>query len=328
VDGRRSQRLDVFPRFYLPFNLKPFFTIEPSVGLRGTLWYLDKKEFGPEGDQKFYSRGLYDTRLDLFTELFKVFRPESKTIEAIKHTVRPRIIHTFIPDVDQDDLPNFDAIDRINNQNRLTYSLTNTLTSKTRKAGSFEITRRIDADRATVVDSATDLNYNDFLRFELEQSYDFKEAVENNPDKPFSPLAARLDLFPGKYIALDSTALWSVYDHKFLSYNVGTNIWDNRGDKLSVEYRFTTDSDETVLNEAHSILADLRVKVTDRLRVSTLYEYNFLDNTRIQLGFGFNYKADCWAFDGRVLDKTNVDNTSNLSYEIKIQLFGLGEFGI
>ncbi|MBT8364534.1 MAG: hypothetical protein KJP23_07485, partial [Deltaproteobacteria bacterium] len=94
------------------------------------------------------------------------------------------------------------------------------------------------------------------------------------------------------------------------------------------EYRFTTDSDEIGLNEAHSIFADLRVKVTDRLRVSTLYEYNFLDNTRIQLGFGFNYKADCWAFDGRVLDKTNVDNTSNLSYEIKIQLFGLGEFGI
>ena len=328
VDGRRSQRLDVFPRFYWPFNLKPFFTIEPSVGLRGTLWYLDKKEFGPEGNQKFYSRGLYDTRLDFFTELFKVFRAESNTIEAIKHTVRPRIIHTFIPDVDQDDLPNFDAIDRINNQNRLTYSLTNTLTSKTRKAGSFEISRRIDKDDATVIDSATDFSYNDFLRFELEQSYDFKEAVENNPEKPFSPLAARLDLFPGKYIALDATALWSVYDHKFLSHNVGTNIWDERGDKLSLEYRYTTLSDEIIANEAHSIFADLRVKVTDRLRVSTLYEYNFLDNTRIQLGFGFNYKADCWAFDGRVLDKTNVDNTSNLSYEFKIQLFGLGEFGI
>jgi LPS-assembly protein len=328
VDGRRTQRLDAFPRFYLPFQLKPFFTIEPSVGLRGTLWYLDKKKFGPEDDQKFYSRGLFDTRLDIFSEIFKVFRVEGKTIEAVKHTIRPRIIHTFIPDVDQDDLPNFDAIDRIDNQNRLTYSLTNTLTSKTRKAGSFEITRRIDADRATVVDSPYDYNYNDFLRFELEQSYDFTEAVENNPDKPFSPLAARLDLFPGKYIALDSTALWSVYDHKFLSYNVGTNIWDNRGDKLSVEYRFTRNSDEINLNETHSILLDLSLKVTDRIGIRTDYEYNFRDNTRVQTGFAISYKADCWSFDGRVIDKVNVDDTRDLNYEIKINLFGLGEFGI
>ena len=73
---------------------------------------------------------------------------------------------------------------------------------------------------------------------------------------------------------------------------------------------------------------DLQLKVTDRLRISPLYEYNFLDNTRVQLGMGLNYKADCWAFTGRILDKTNVDNTSNLSYEFQIQLFGLGAFGI
>ena len=43
--------------------------------------------------------------------------------------------------------------------------LTNTLTSKTRKEGSFEITRISDKDKATVIDSATDYSYNDFLRF-------------------------------------------------------------------------------------------------------------------------------------------------------------------
>jgi LPS-assembly protein len=328
VDGRRTQRLDAFPRFYLPFQLKPFFTIEPSVGLRGTLWYLDKKEFGPEDDKKFYSRGLYDTRLDFFTEVFNVFRTEGETIEAIKHAIRPRIIHTYIPDVDQDDLPNFDSIDRIDNQNLLTYSLTNTLTSKTRKKGSFEITRRIDKNRATVIDSATEYNYTDFLRFELEQSYDIKEAKQKDSEKPFSPLAARLDLFPGKFIALDADALWSVYDYKFLSNNVGANIWDNRGDQLSVEYRYTRDSDEIDLNEAHSLLLDLRLKVTNRLGIRADYEHNFLDSTRVQTGFGISYKADCWSFDGRVIDKVNVDDTRDLSYEIKINLFGLGEFGI
>jgi len=340
VDGRRTQRIDVYPRFYLPFKLKPFLTLEPSIGLRGTAWRLDKKEFGPEGDRQYYTRGLFDTRLDLFTEIFKIFRVEGKTLDAVKHTIRPRVLYDYVPEVDQTDLPNFDGFDRIEKQNLITYSLTNTLTSKTRKEGSFEISRVISKDDSAVIDSPTEYGYNDFLRFELAQSYDINEAREKDPQKPFSPLSARLDLFPGKYIALDATALWSVYDYKFLSHNLGTNIWDERGDNLSIEYRYTKLSDEITLsdatalnnqitlNEAHSIYGDLRVKVTDRLRVSTLYEYNFLDNTRVQLGFGFNYKADCWAFDARVLDKTNVDQTSNLSYEFKIQLFGLGEFGI
>ncbi len=109
--------------------------------------------------------------------------------------------------MDQDDLPNFDSIDRIDNVNLLTYSLTNTLTSKTRKTGSFDISHRIDKTEATLIDSASDYSYNDFLRFELEQSYDINEAKEKNPDRPFSPIGARLDLIPGKYIALDADCL-------------------------------------------------------------------------------------------------------------------------
>ena len=201
-DGERTQRLDAHPRLYLPFRLKPFINIEPSVGVRETLWRPDKKKFGSD-DKKFYHRELFDTRLDLFSELYNVFHTEGKIIEAIKHTIRPRLIHDFIPDVDQDDLPNFDSTDRIDNENLLTYSLINTLTSKTRKKGSFKTSRRTDQTDATVLDTDSDYKYNDFLRFELEQSYDINEAKEKDPDRPFSPISARLDLFPGKYISVD-----------------------------------------------------------------------------------------------------------------------------
>ena len=96
-----------------------------------------------------------------------------------------------------------------------------------------------DKDKATIIDSQTDYSYNDFLRFELEQSYDIKEAKQKDSDKPFSPISARLDFFPGKYIGLDADALWSVYDYKFLSHNIAANLWDQRGDSLKVEYRYT-----------------------------------------------------------------------------------------
>ena len=330
-DGRRTQRVDAFPRFYLPFQLKPFFTIEPSIGLRGTLWYLDKEEYGPEGDQRFYSRGIYDTRLDFFTEILRVFRVKGEFIEAIRHSVRPRIVHTFIPDVDQDDLPNFDSIDRIDDENLLTYSLVNTLTSKSKKKGTYDISRfskRGDRERAEIVDAPVEYSYTDFLRFELAQNYDIEEAMEKNPEKPFSPIEARLDIFPGKWVGLDADALFSVYDTRFLSYNLGGSIWDERGDRLYVEYRNTQESDEIDQNPAQSIYGDLRLKVTDRLGVSGLYEYNFQDNTRVRTGFGLNYRADCWSFQGSIVDKVNVGDRNDVNWEFNINLFGLGEFGI
>jgi LPS-assembly protein len=326
-EGRRTQRLDAHPRLYLPLRFKPFINVEPSVGVRGTVWRPDKKEFGPE-DKKFYHRELYDTRLDIFSEIYRVFHTESNRFQAVKHTIRPRVIYDYIPNVDQDDLPNFDATDRIVNQNLLTYSLTNVLTSKTRKKGSFKISHRTGETSATVVDSAADYNYNDFLRFELEQSYDINEAKQKDSERPFSPISARLDLIPGRYISVDADALWSVYDLRFLSHNIAANFWDHRGDRFFVEYRYTRDSDEISLNPAQSLYTDLRLKVTDRFSISADYEYNFLNNTHVQTGVGFNYKAQCWSFDGRVIDKTGVDNSRSLDFEFKINLFGLGEFGI
>ncbi len=114
---------------------------------------------------------------------------------------------------------------------------------------------------------------------------------------------------------------------KFLSHNLAANFWDLRGDKLGLEYRYTKDSDEISLNPAQSLTADLRVKVTDRLSLAALYEYNFLANTSVQAGLGMNYKARCWAFEGRITDTTGVDGSHNLDFEIKVNLFGLGEFG-
>ncbi len=326
-DADRGQRVDLYPRVYLPINVKPFFTIEPSVGLRETLWYLDNDDFGPK-DKRFYSRELFDTGLNLFSEFFNVFKMESETIKAVKHSIRPEVTHTYIPNIDQSDLPNFDTVDRVDNVNLLTYSLTNILTTKSRKEGSFEITRRIGKDQAGIIDSPVDYAYNDFLRFKLQQTYDINEGKENNPDRPFSPIYAELDLFPGTYFALDADALWSVYELKFLSHNFAANIWDNRGDRLSVEYRYTTVSDEIESDNVNTLNGALTVKATDRLVLRGNYQYNFEQNVPVEAGLGFVYTAKCWSFDGIVRQRTGVDNSKKYDFEVKINLFGLGEFGL
>jgi LPS-assembly protein len=258
----------------------------------------------------------------------KVFHLGGKKFKALKHTIRPQVTHVYIPNVDQADLPSFDSIDRVDNTNLLTYSLTNTLTSKSIKAGSFEISRRVDKTQAGIIDSPADYAYNDFFRFKLQQTYDINEGKENNPDKPFSPIFAELDIFPGKYFAVDADALWSVYSLDTLSHNIAANIWDLRGDKLSVEYRYTKNSGEIDFNQTNSLMTALTLKVTDRLTVRGNYEYNFLESVPVEAGAGLLYSAKCWSFDGIIRQRTGVDNEKQYDFEIKINLFGLGEFGI
>jgi LPS-assembly protein len=322
-DDKRTQRLDIFPRFYLPFQWKPYMTIEPSVGVRGTLWYLDDEAFGPEDDNKFYQRGLFDTRLDLSSEMYNIFNLQGKTVDRIKHSVNPRIVYEYIPDVEQDDLPDFDSIDRIENKNLITYSVVNTVTTKSSKSGTYEFERRVDKNQSAAIASPSEFSYNDLLRFELEQSYDLDVGTRRDRDQPFSPIYAELDLFPGKYLGLSGDALWSVYDLRFLSHNIAANFWDDRGDRLSVGYRYTKDSDEIDLNPTESITTALKLKVTDSLAVDANYEYNFLENTLVEMGLGIFFKSQCWSVNGRV-----VKTPDNLNFEFNVNLFGLGEFGL
>jgi lipopolysaccharide assembly outer membrane protein LptD (OstA) len=68
--------------------------------------------------------------------------------------------------------------------------------------------------------------------------------------------------------------------------------------------------------------------VTDRLTVRGNYEYNFLESVPVEAGAGLLYSAKCWSFDGIIRQRTGVDNEKQYDFEIKINLFGLGEFGI
>jgi hypothetical protein len=44
-------------------------------------------------------------------------------------------------------------------------------------------------------------DYNDFFRFDVSHSYDFE-----NSNRSFSPILARLDITPGKYIRADAAS--------------------------------------------------------------------------------------------------------------------------
>ena len=315
-EGTRGQRLDLHPRFYLPFRVKNYLTIEPSAGLRGTAYRLDKKNFDDEpSNDRWSHRELFDTRLDLFTEINRAYDLEGQGFEKIKHRIRPQVTHEFIPDVNQGDLPRFDPIDRIEETNKITYSLTNTLTSKSK---AVQVKQVISPEASTDSNHQEPVNYdyNDFLRFAVENSYDFEKS-----ERPFSPIFARLDIMPADYIQLDADAAWSVYDNEFLSHNIQATLWESRGDRLYVDYRYTKQSPEIGnLATIHTIYGSARVRLTDRLSVLVDHGHNLETSSRVRTGAGFTYTAQCWSFNFKYTDRP--DDTA---FQFRLDLFGLGE---
>ncbi|WP_169728977.1 LPS-assembly protein LptD [Desulfatirhabdium butyrativorans] len=307
-DGTRGHRADLYPRVSYPYRFRNYFTFEPSVGVRETAWYVDEFKEHPQDSNSAMSRNIYDLNLDLSTELFKIFPFEAGSTEKLKHIIRPQLVYSYIPNRDQDGYPNFDSTDRIQGENLLTYSLTNTLISKARPKTELPA----ESQRREFLPS--DYLYNEFMRFYVEQSYDIYKANHNDPE-PFTPIYGELQYEPFRYLTLQADAQYSHYQSNFKTRNIGSLVSDTRGDKLFVEYRYERDF-------AESIYTNLLFSISKNLHAYTDYEQNLYDAQRISSGFGVKYIAQCWSIDVRFIDEMD-----DRRYVLLLNLFGIGGFG-
>ncbi len=312
-DALRGHRGDVYPRLYLPYRFRNYFSFEPSVGVRETVWYLDKDEYNPS-DKSTLHREMYDVKLDLSSEIFHIFNLNGESVQRIKHTVKPQIIYDYIPEKDQSEFPLFDSVDRIERKNIVTYSLTNTLTSKSRAPIENKDTPSTDEPVVDGRSAPQPHTYNQFCWFKLEQSYDIDTENEDDPE-PFSPINIKLQIFPRKYFAIDADADWSHYDSAFRSTNIGLNVWDLRGDKLYVSHRHTKDISE-------SVYADLRFKISDSLSVMAEYERDVFNGNDLKSGIGFLYETQCWSLFAKYLKEGDDQKIGFM-----IELYGIGGVG-
>ena len=302
IDGEKGHRMDVHSRLYLPYSLNNYFTVEPSIGVRETVWHQYNSS-----DKKTFTRDMYDIKVDLSSEIYNIFQLKGESIERIKHSVTPQIIYEYIPEKDQDEYPDIYDLDRIEKKNLLTYSITNTLTSRSKQNAEKKDTHQIDNIHSDENNEPNSYSYNQFCRFKLEQSYDFNQGPE-----PFSPIYGELELVQNRYLSLQADAEWSKYENRFISHNVATIIKDTRGDKLSVDYRYERDINE-------SIYTNLFLKVSGGLSIFADYERNISDDKDIRSGMGFLYETQCWSFNFNYI-KEEFEH----KFEFMINLAGIG----
>jgi LPS-assembly protein len=142
--GFDGPRIDINPRIEVPFRWKEY--VNGTLGLQGreTAYHLNNTELllpvsqagGLQTDvsqqnlAKNPTREIFQTYATIGTELSRVFDVGGERVKKLKHTIEPEVDYLYVPDVNQDDLPTYDFIDRINRRNLFTYGFTSRLLAK------------------------------------------------------------------------------------------------------------------------------------------------------------------------------------------------------
>jgi LPS-assembly protein len=319
--GTTGHRADMHPRVYYPLTLGSYLDFEPSVGMRETLWQVENYEDeDPTGKDHFDARTLFDFKADLSTELSRVFDVTGHTLDKIKHAVRPQVIYEYVPVPNQEDYPYFEGIDRIEEKNLVTYSITNNFTAKMHKQP-----KPAGEDLGSQPEPPSlspKYDYYDFCRVKFTQSYDIIEARRSTDGsgkrRPFSDILGEVEFKASRYVGLDGDVLWSPYDGEFKGYNALLALGNDRGDSALVDYRYTQDS-------IRSVSTRVNVKLLDPFSTYWQYERDLEEGQDIELVVGFKYEPQCWSFNVSYTHDWTIDSQE---FFVEISLHGLGKIGL
>jgi LPS-assembly protein len=310
--GTRGTRVDIHPRAGLPVDLA-YGTVTPSVGWRQTAWFIDSFEVetgAVDTGDRTLARGLPDVNVNAFTQLDRVFKTGEAPLPVaqevgrskltrVRHAVQFDADWDYIPFEDQEQYPFFDFLDRIGPRNELTYSVVNLLTGRRdsvvrRNAGTQPV-----EDAAELVTS-----YQDLLWLSLEQSYDFREATRDSelnefPRRPFSDVALEISLRPRRYLSLDSTTWYSVYDNRITEHEHLLRLFFGERGTTYFGLDFLEEVDNDIRRRDQSELTVLRVGgrmlLTSHWAVSLDHRHDLVGNETLETEVGIEYMHQCYA---------------------------------
>lgn len=267
-EGLRGQRLDFRPRLSMPIRPGGYFDFLLSAGPVATFWFVERH---PERDR--FDRFAYDVTAELTTTFVRVFRTGQPGLTALRHSLRPGIAYVYTPDTFQDDLPNFDALDRIAAANSISYSLNSTLTG-----------RRGEGEGAA---------YFDYLYLDIRQSYNFREAEREltgpgDERRPFSDITGELIVRPLPLVTGVAKGTLDVYESHFTTYEVSLAASDRRGDSLAVSHRFVKDG-------ANYIEGSARARLPRGVDLTFLKRFSFDERRSLETSYGIEYFRQCWS---------------------------------
>ena len=315
-DDFQVQRFDFHPQISRPIQIAPWLAFTPTLGLRETVYSKGIKPQTTTQRAPALTRESFDINAILEgPKINKIFTLGSENEMKFKHVIEPRLSYDFIPDVDKrdrDQIRRIDAVDSVDPQSKITYSLTQRLLQKNKSEdGNSQV--------------------NEKLRFEVSQSYDLREATQENPSganlKPFSEIRFDFDshLFGPFLFNIDST--FDVYDNSVDTVNFEVGIKPVQNLSLLVERRFTR-------NQSRFLYGSLYWAFEKGWQFQATTRFDELTQTFRENDFSILYDDPCmcWGFAVDYIKRDIItggtrDEESKFLFTLTLRGMGTEKFG-
>lgn len=367
-DGSRTE---IYEKVRIPFYLGSYLETNFEVGARAshyTVSYNQEPEPPQDGGEapvlldSSSDRLVPEFNFSSSTSLERVFEisrdswlkrivdlgstSRSEELLRVKHQITPVLEYLYVPEVDQDDNPQFDSNDQLAKKNVVTYGIVQRLYSRTEarnpylygveevtpefkdlkplaSTGVFEDTFGLGLDTSDIGRfSALDRgNIYELASLSLTQSFDVEEnnrdLEEGEERREFSDIDMEATFHPNNYIGIEGDAGFNVEDQEISAYSIGTHLLDKRGDELRAVLSFVEDN-------VRQLESNIAIRLTERLQVGYYTRYDDLAGDVIESKVGLRLKSACrcWVMDVDLTDQSNPDDTR---FGFTLTLVGLGE---
>ncbi len=345
-------RVYLAPEVSVPWRTGPWAYGSVGMTLSETLYGLVRKDVpvfpqNPDGTLPtrevpgFQHRETLLVNGSAATEVSRIFHIDAMGLRRLKHTIEPFLRYAFVPEVDQNDQPLWDWLDRINHRNMVTYGVASRLLGKfgAPPALPMETDATVGAVAAAAgVPGVAAGEIRELARGWIQQTTSLGPPIvldlQGNTAQ-VSGVDLGLRVTPTGWLGAQGRTVVTVDDPGLAFAEVGFQLTDPRpvvGDSdvflpglrpvnsASAYYQFTSGGEVNNLNLATTF------RVTDHVALSWLGRLDlqvskFLENW---IGIRLISGCDCWVVDLALVDQVNPDE---LELRVQFSLVGLGSFG-
>jgi LPS-assembly protein len=321
VDEISAARVDLHPRLSLPIVLASYLTFTPSVAVRGTFYSRGAQDI----EEDAVSRGLVELGTEFSSRLFRTFPVDGERLRGIRHTVEPRIAYLYIPEVTQDDLPQFDATDFVSPQNRFFFSLINRLSAVMREPDGR--LHRFDFLTLTLETSVTpDARTRTFSDLYLDslQPEDISQAVKGDPvaipNRPGFSKATERDV-ANLVARMSVTPPWPVSLKVSGSLNPETGQIETGNGQVTASYKdiasFSLGYTLSRPSNEEAVIGQLGLSIIEGTKLTYLGRYDVEEDNFLEHQVGFIYQTCCWALN-IIYTRRNTENPEDPPSDIRV----------
>jgi lipopolysaccharide assembly outer membrane protein LptD (OstA) len=339
--GYAGQRLDLAPSVAMPFHLANYAFGEFRVTGHETAYHMTNEDQGqpalPTANRVRGDRSRETAQFDarVGTRFSRVFDIEWGRLLKLQHVVEPEVSYRYVPFVEQDELPLYDPLDRLNKRNLFAYGVTNRL------LGKFRTTPVTGA--AEQAEAPSEIR--ELARLTVTQAYDPTRGLSREKEH-YSDLDLYGRVSPVPYAALTLDSTFDVETRSADTVRVGAFLRDprplpptspllqnlQRSSTVGISYRSTSDrlvkqfDPLSDIQPPEEIDTSVTLRLNEAITGSYVGRYDLRTSSFIGNRYFLRYISPqkCWFVDVGLIDKVNPNE---FEFRFLLTLVGLSSSG-